>query len=115
MDTWRDAHQVDSLLTRLQIRGDYQTVIVPKGSPLSHRPGQAQSLRQEGAMEGTVCGGGGDYLGGRGSLAISSFCCKHNVGSVALGTKNQICVDDICFESDIVLIRIFPVWTDVCM
>lgn len=43
-------------------------------------------------MDDTVCGG--NYLGGRGSLTISSFWCKHNLGSVASGTKNQIHLDE---------------------
>lgn len=36
---------VNQALNTLEIRGDYQTVIVPKRSPLSQRPGQAQSVR----------------------------------------------------------------------
>lgn len=48
-------------------------------------------------MDSAVCAGGGaDYLGGRGSLTISSFCCKHNLGSVASGTRNQINIDEGC-------------------
>lgn len=43
---------VNQPLNTLEIRGDYQTVIVPKGSPLSQRPGQAQSVREEGGMDG---------------------------------------------------------------
>lgn len=43
---------VNQALNTLEIRGDYQTVIVPKGSPLSQRPGQAQSVREEGWMDG---------------------------------------------------------------
>lgn len=43
---------VNQALNTQQIRGDYQTVIVPKGSRLSHRPGQAQSVREEGGMDG---------------------------------------------------------------
>lgn len=57
---------VNQTLNTLQIRGDYQAVIVPKGSPLSQRPGQAQSVRgrRDGWMVQLVFGGGdggGDY------------------------------------------------------
>lgn len=45
-------------------------------------------------MDGTVRGGGGDYLGGRGSLTISPFCCKHNLGSTGSGAQNQINIDE---------------------
>ena len=38
---------VNQALNTLEIREDYQTVIVPKGSPLSQIPGQAQSVREE--------------------------------------------------------------------
>lgn len=43
-------------------------------------------------MDGTVYGG--DYLGRRGSLTISSLCCTHNLGSIASGTQNQINIDE---------------------
>lgn len=54
---------VNQTLNTVQIRGDYQPVIVPKGSPLLQRPGQAQSVRgQRGArVVGWRCGGGGEY------------------------------------------------------
>lgn len=55
---------VNQALNTLEIRGDYQAVIVPKGSPLSQRPGQAQSVRgrRDGLMVQLVFGGcsGGD-------------------------------------------------------
>lgn len=38
---------VNQALNTLQIRGDYQTVIVPKGSPLSQRPDQDQSVGED--------------------------------------------------------------------
>lgn len=47
-------------------------------------------------MDGTVRGdgGGGDYLGGRGSLTISSLWCKLNLLSIASMAKNLINIDE---------------------
>lgn len=67
---------VNQALNTQEIRGDYQTVIVPKGSPLSQRPGQAQA--EAGGMDGTICFGDG-----RRSLTVIIFWCENNLNSVA--------------------------------
>lgn len=93
---------VNQTLNTLQIRGDYQAAIVPKGSPLSQRPGQAQSVRGrrdgwyswclevvEAALVVVVVV---VITKGEKDLSHSSFWCKHDFGTGQ--TKNEIKTDE---------------------